>query len=188
MKRTLILSGAIALCLLGLTSASDAQVFIRAPFVRIAVGDGVAVRAPFVNLFVPPSGPVYGPYYYPQPIYGPFYQQPTIVGSPTAPVQPSVPYVPMPPATNDNAPPQPIQTAQAPTLDAFAKTFQAKAGSYEVTVLNPISKQPTNVRFALPEGTPRRVITTRDSIEFVYGLRQWVRIEFDKDGAIVTSR
>jgi hypothetical protein len=32
------------------------------------------------------------------------------------------------------------------------------------------------------------VIVTRDSIEWVYALRQWVRIEFDKDGATVISR
>ena len=50
------------------------------------------------------------------------------------------------------------------------------------------TNQPTTVRFCLPEGTPRRVIVKRDSIEFVYGLRQWVRIEFDRDGATVTSR
>ena len=76
----------------------------------------------------------------------------------------------------------------APTLEAFSKTFQAKAGSYEVSVLNPVSKQPTTVRFTLPEGTPRRVVVTRDSIEWVYGLRQWVRIELDKDGATMMSR
>jgi len=197
MKRTMILSLAIALSMLGVVSTSNAQVLIRAPFVRVAVGDGVAVRAPFVNLFIPPSnGPYYGPYYQ-QPVFGPYYYPPVIVGSPAAPLQPGQPAAPgvqlplpqpLPPIKDDNAPPQPIQQAQAPTLDAFAKSFQAKAGSYEVTVLNPITKQPTNVRFALPEGTPRRVITNRDSIEFVYGLRQFVRIEFDRDGAIVTSR
>jgi hypothetical protein len=77
---------------------------------------------------------------------------------------------------------------QTPTLDAFSKTFQAKAGSYEVTVINPVTKLPTSVRFSLPEGTPRRVVVTRDSIEWVYALRQWVRIEFDRDGATVISR
>jgi hypothetical protein len=200
MKRTLILGAASALCLLGLVSASDAQVFIRAPFVRVGVGPfgGVAVRAPFVNLFVP-GDPVYGPYYS-QPMYGPYYSQPIIVGStPSQPAQPAQPSqsapplaqppqpVPLPPI-NNSAPPAPIQANQASTLESFAKTFQPKAGSYEVSLLNPLTNQPTNVRFALPGGTPRRVVTTRDSVEFIYGLRQWVRIEFDKDGAIVTSR
>ena len=208
MKRTLILRLAIMLGLLGRASTSDAQLFIRAPFVRVAVGDGVAVRAPFVNFFIPPSGPVYYGPYYQQPVYGPFYPQPIIVGSSPTPIQPAQPAQPagppqpaspqLPQAPNpqgvpvplplDNAPPQPVQIAQAPTLERFAKSFQPKAGSYEVTVLNPITNQPTSVRFALPEGAPRRVITTRDSVEFIYSLRQWVRIEFDKDGAMVTSR
>src|SRR5262249_15987495 len=48
MKRIMILSAALALWLAA-TSSSDAQVFIRAPFVRVAVGDGVSVRAPFVR-------------------------------------------------------------------------------------------------------------------------------------------
>jgi hypothetical protein len=197
MKRILHLSLAIGLGVFGLVSTSEAQVVIRAPFVRIAVGDGVRVRAPFFNLNVPPSGPVYGPVV--GPYYRPYYvPQPIIVGSPLpplAPAQPVEPFnppapqpVPLPPIPDAEAPPQPNQPVQTPTLEAFARSFQPKAGSYEVTLLNPITKQPTTVRFALPEGTPRRVHTTRDSIEFVYALRQWVRIEFDRDGAIVTSR
>jgi hypothetical protein len=102
---------------------------------------------------------------------------------PLQPTQPSPP-----PPIKDDAPPQPVQPVQATTLDDFAKTFKPKAGTYEVTMLNPVTKQPTPVRFILPEGTPRRVHLTRDSIEFVYGLRQWVRIEFDRDGVQVTAR
>ena len=60
MKRILILSAAVAMGVLGLASVGSAQVYIRAPFVRVAVGDGTYVRAPFVNLYVP-DGPVYGP-------------------------------------------------------------------------------------------------------------------------------
>ena len=71
MKRTLILSAAVLIGWLGLVSSSQAQVFVRAPFVRVWVGDGVGVRAPFVNLYVPPSGPVYGPFYGPRVIYVP---------------------------------------------------------------------------------------------------------------------
>jgi hypothetical protein len=44
------------------------------------------------------------------------------------------------------------------------------------------------VRFSLPEGTPRRVVVRENEIEFRYGLRQFVRIQFDEDGALVTSR
>src|SRR5947208_13553949 len=61
MKRTVTLGAAVVVGWLGVVATSEAQVFIRAPFVRVGVGDGVYVRAPFVNLYVPPSGPVYGP-------------------------------------------------------------------------------------------------------------------------------
>jgi hypothetical protein len=187
MKRTLILGAAIAVTWLGLAAVSQAQVFVRAPFVRVGVGDGVYVRAPFVNLYIPGD---------PVPPYGPrvIYMPPPVVIQQPAPAPQPFPPAPQPvqpapkPTVKDDAPPQPVQPAQVPTLDSFAKTFQAKAGAYEVAILNPVSKQPTNVKFFLPEGTPRRIHVTRDSIEFVYGLRQWVRIEFDRDGATVTSR
>ncbi len=195
MKRTLFCT-AMLMGWLGIASACEAQVFIRAPFVRVAVGDGVSVRAPFVNLWVPPDGPYYGPN-----VYGPriIYMQPPGVAVQPQPNQPfppqPLPVLPQPqvvpvqpkPEIKDDAP-VPIQPVQAPTLEAFSKSFTPKAGNYEVTILNPVSKQPTTVRFILPEGMPRRTHVTRDSIEFVYGLRQWVRIEFDRDGVQVTAR
>ena len=195
MKRTIILGAAVLAAWLSLESAGQAQVFIRAPFVRVGVGNGVSVRAPFVNLYVPSNGPVYAPpYQIYDPIYGPILvpPPPTIVNTPPMPpanhqFTPPAPQ-PLPKINDANAPPAPIEQAQAPTIEAFSKSFQAKAGTYQVALLNPITKQPTTVRFTLPEGTPRRVHLTRDSIEFVYALRQWVRIEFDRDGATVTSR
>ena len=69
MKRILILSAAVLAGWLGVVSVSQAQVFVRAPFVRVAVGDGVAVRAPFVNLYVPGNGPVYYRPYGPRVVY-----------------------------------------------------------------------------------------------------------------------
>jgi hypothetical protein len=182
MKRAIVLGTAILAGWFASVSMSEAQVIIRAPFVRVYAGDGVAVRAPFVNLYIPGDGPV---------VYGPrvIYMPPPVVVAPQAQPQ-SFPPPPQPVPAPDakNAPPQPLQPVQAPTLEAFSKSFQAKAGSYDVTLINPVSKQPTSVRFSLPEGTPRRVVVTRDSIEWVYGLRQWVRIEFDRDGATVISR
>lgn len=193
MKRTLIITATL-LGVLGLASVSHAQVFIRAPFVRVGVGDGVAVRAPFVNLWIPPDGPYYGPNVYGPRVY--YMPPPGVTTQQPPPQQQFVPPQPQPvppqpqPKTpiKDDAPPQPVQPVQAPTLETFAKSFQPKAGTYEVTILNPVSKQPAQVRFILPEGTPRRVHLTRDSVEFVYGLRQWVRIEFDRDGVQVTAR
>lgn len=178
MKRMMMLGAGLLIGCLGMASSSQAQVFVRAPFVRVWVGDGVGVRAPFVNIYVPPAGPRV---YYPPPV---IVESPAPMPPVQPPFQPPAPR----PLPDPNAPPQPIDPAQATTLEAFSKTFQAKAGSYEVTLLNPVSNQPTAVRFTLPEGTPRRVIVNRDSIEFVYRIGQWVRIEFERDGVRVTSR
>ncbi len=199
MKRALVLSAAVLVGWLGWVSVSDAQVFIRVPFVRIAVGDGVAVRAPFVNVYVPPSGPVY----YGEPIYGPrvivsppppifirpMPAAPEVFVPPTPlPANAPIPVIPAPQIQDPSAPPQPLQPVQVMTHEAFARSFQPRAGSYDVMMINPISKRPTQVRFTLPEGTPRRVIVDRDEIEFFYGLRNFVRITFDREGAVVTSR
>src|SRR6516164_4840067 len=80
MKRLLLTAvlGTIGLSL-GQSTAS-AQVFVRAPFVRVQTGPGVWVRAPFVNLFVPPP-PAY--YVYPPP--GTFVPPPPTGVAPTAP-------------------------------------------------------------------------------------------------------
>ena len=58
MKRILVASILTAGCLIAGASDAQAQVFVRAPFVRVQVGPGVWVRAPFVNLFVPPAAPI----------------------------------------------------------------------------------------------------------------------------------
>ena len=183
MKRTLILSAAVLTAWLGLVSVSQAQVFVRAPFVRVAVGGGVSVRAPFVNLYVPESGPAYYSPFGPRVVY---VQPAPVIVQPMPPANEPFP-APPPQPIIEQVPP-PVQQGQVPTLESFAKTFQPKAGSFEVTVLNPVTKQPQAVRFSLPEGQPRRVIVNRDSIEFVYGLRQFTRIEFDRDGVVVTTR
>lgn len=160
-------------------SAADAQVFVRAPFVRVQVGPGVWVRAPFVNLYVPPAGVTYGaPAGYAVP--------------PAAEVLP-FPAKDNAPAVNDpkvGPPPAPLPAQAEPvmSLAQFAKSFQAKAGSYEIDLINPVTNQPTRVRFTLPDGTPKRVEVRNNEIEFRYGPLRFVRIEFDKDGAQVVAR
>jgi hypothetical protein len=178
MKGIILASSLAAACLIG-ASEAQAQVFIRAPFVRVQVGPGVWVRAPFVNLFVPPAAPVYG--------YPPAYVAPS---SPAVEVAPQPGVVPNAPATQDPklVIPAPAQPPQPMSLDQFAKTFQAKGGSYEVDLINPVTNQPTKVRFTLPDGTPRNVHVRPNEIEFRYGVLRFVRIEFDKDGAQVVSR
>jgi hypothetical protein len=185
--------------------ASFAQVVVRAPFVRVEVGGpGVAVRAPFVNLFVPsvpppvvlPPGSIPPPSGYVPPgviIPGeppriqPFPQQP-LPPQPPAPMplqQAEKPLTPKP-ADPDFVPPAPKQM-DVLSLEAFAKSFQGKAGNYEITLKNPISGQPNIVRFSLP-GTPQRVLTRADEIEFVFGPLSYVKIKFDRDGVMVISR
>ena len=63
---------------------------------------------------------------------------------------------PPPDVNPDDAPPVPAQPERVMTLEQFAKAFQPKAGNYEVTLLNPVTRGATTVRFTLPEGTPRR--------------------------------
>jgi hypothetical protein len=196
MKRYFALMTLAVVLGLAVASAAEAQVFVRAPFVRVQVGGGVYVRAPFVNLWLPPP-PVYvGPpaYIAPPNVYVP--PMPRVVESPAPPANepPPLPNTPPPvpntPAVpnNDNGPPQPAKAAQVPTLEQFAKSFQPKGGRYEVSILNPVTNQATPVRFTLPEGNPRRVDLRRNEIEFYYGIRRFVRIEFDNEGAMVTSR
>lgn len=74
------------------------------------------------------------------------------------------------------------------TLSEFANTFQPRGGRHEVLLINPLTKKATTVRFSLPEGLPRRVVVDPQGVEFVYGLRHFVRIHFNADGPVITSR
>jgi hypothetical protein len=193
MKRNLAVFTLTLAAAFGGASAAQAQVFIRAPFVRVGVGPGVYVRAPFVNLWVPPAPVFLGPrVYVAPPVYAappPVYVAPAprvVESPPPAPVDPQPAPQPAPNGTN-NAPP-PAKAVKALSLEEFAKTFQPKGGNYEVNLVSPINNQITLVRFTLPEGNPRRVHLRPNEIEFDYGIRRFVRIEFDNEGAIVTSR
>lgn len=183
-----------------MTMSASAQVVIRAPFVRVETGGpaGTYVRAPFVNLFVP-SGPppiVFGPpqgVIVPPGVPQPFPVDPGMAQLPPPRLVPQpLPAGPQapngePPLNPDLAPPAPVQAAKAPTLQEFAKSFKAKAGNYEITLTNPVNGRPEVVKFSLP-GEPRNVRTNATSIDFVYGIRQFVRIEFDQDGPMVITR
>jgi hypothetical protein len=88
------------LALLVSVAAAQAQVSVRAPFVRVDAGPpggGVNVRAPFVNVNVPPRYPLYYPPLPQGVVYTPLQPQP---------VQPA-PYVPQPQPVQ----PQPVQPA-----------------------------------------------------------------------------
>jgi hypothetical protein len=205
MKRISIISAATLTAILATAAIASAQVFVRAPFVRVQVGGpGVYVRAPFVNLFLPGGPP---PVYVVPESVAP--QQPFVAplpaqqaesiplpmqlpkGAPPAPLPKSPPPPkPMPPTEKiqDQTPPKSTTPERVLTIEQFAKSFQPKEGNYEVTLLNPVTNAPTTVRFTLPDGTPRRVNVSRNEIEFSYGLRRFVRIQFDRDGAEVITR
>src|SRR5437868_14812968 len=125
--------------LMGLASPGNAQVFVRAPFVRVFVGGpggpGVGVRAPFVNIWVPNR------YYYPPSVMYLPPPPPPVTQAPSAESQPSVPSVQPSPqsapriAPEAEVPPAPRSTQDNPmTLDQFAKAFQPRAGNYDVTL------------------------------------------------------
>jgi hypothetical protein len=179
-------------------STASAQVSIRAPFVRVETGGGgTYVRAPFVSLYFPPDPPVV--YYGPPPgvsIPGPrpapanpgvTLPQPRVIPKPPLPNVPVDPNATSPSPAPDLTPPAPAQAPKAPTIAEFAKAFKPKAGNYEITLTNPVSRQAEAVKFSLP-GEPQQVRTSANSIEFVYGPRRFVRIEFDQDGPTIISR
>lgn len=169
------------LAALGFASLAEAQqVRVRVPFVDVDVGPGIRVRAPFVNLWFP--------------------TRPRVVVAPTPPPPPIAPAQPIPPvqqtppaiqnsAVTDEPLPAPIKTVRgALTTREFVQSFTPREGVHEVTLMNPFTKAGNSVRFTLPAGAPERVLTDEQKIEFVYGPRRFVRIEFDEDGPIVTSR
>ncbi len=171
-------------------TAASAQVYVRAPFVRVQTGPGLFVQAPFVTIAVPPA-----------PLY--VLPPPSIYVPPAANPAPPIQILPQPalappPQPLLNAPPAPaVQPlpAQPPvvqvkvmTLNQFAGSFKPRAGTFEVDLLNPVTKQPTKVRFTLPAGTPKRVIVDDDEVVFRYGLFQFVRISFTASGAQVVMR
>src|SRR6516165_1699573 len=141
---------------------SRAQVFVRAPFVRVVVGPGVYARAPFVtysNIWTPP-----------------------VVVEPTPQ---AVEVLPSPQEMPEKSAP-PAKVGKAMSLSEFAKSFQPRGGMHDVLLINPLTQAATPVRFSLPEGTPRRVIVDPQGVEFGYGLRHFVRIHFNADGVVVT--
>jgi hypothetical protein len=104
----------------------------------------------------------------------------------------SVVVVPAPPPAVMVVPaPQPVPPPPQPILPApvlpqdFIKTFQPKAGHYEVTFLHTRSNQPVTVAFDLPPGNPRMSYFAH-SLVFDYGRRE-VEIRFQIGGRVKVS-
>jgi hypothetical protein len=170
----LITSALLALSIVvGLTQASEAQVYIRAPLIRIQTGPGPYPPAPSFSMRIPllfrldvGSAP-----------------PPPVIVSQSGPVLPA-PDVPPQPPIELGPPPAPVK---APTLAEFASAFKPMAGTHQVVILHPVTGEPVNVTFTLPPGEPKVHVLRRDLI-FDYG-RQQVEIRCQLRGGVrVVSR
>jgi hypothetical protein len=124
----------------------------------------VFIRGPFGGRIVVPS---------PSDVYvGP--------GAVTVNPAPALPVQPDPPPVKAVVPaPQPA-TAVLP--QDFARTFQPRAGMYDVTFVHPRTNQPVTVAFELPAGNPQ-VSFVGNSLLFEYG-RHEVEIRFQIGGRV----
>jgi hypothetical protein len=161
-----------------------ADVIIRGPFGRMIVvtapvdvrlGSGTTVSAP-----APVAART-----------GPTTTEPPIVSTSRPVVRPEMevdilplPQV-LPPAKGSVALSTPtLAVAPIPPRD-FAKIIKPVPGRYEVLFQHPVNKQPVNVSFELPPGTPR-VSYCLNSLVFDYG-RHEVEIRFKLGGKVVVT-
>ena len=183
--------------------------FVRAPFVRYYAGPPIYVTPAPVGVvpgaavpgaavpggIAPPGITIAPPITVPQVIQG---EPPVAAPAPGSGATPATPQaIPQqlpPPAFQqpgkpnaDFVPPPPAKAMPEMTIEKFAKSFQAKEGSYKIVLTNPVTKMPTTVRFTLPPGEPD-VAVGPASITYRYVGRSMVKIEFDADGVTVTSR
>ena len=168
--------------LVGLASTARAQVTIRVPFVSVQVGGGVYVRAPFVRVAVPGyyGVPASGSYVVPTPV-----MPATEVLPPPRAIGDPIP-VPIPQAgQTDFSVPVPLPRSTRPqTPQEFTESFKPAAGSYDVVLLHPVTNKPVQVNFTLPEGSARKVRTFPRQINFDYDGRHDVTIRFLADGRV----
>src|SRR4051812_14738073 len=142
------------LALVSLTAAAvpaRAEVFLRVPFVTLALGrpaypdsPGVVVNVPFVSLRVARSAPTGD------------VPPGTVVSTPT-----ELP----PPRPLPSSPPAEVRPM---TVAEFAAHFKPAPGTYEVLLIHPGSGCAVPVQFTLPCGCPK-VRVHRRQIDFDYG-------------------
>jgi hypothetical protein len=96
--------------------------------------------------------------------------------------------LPAPNGIPEKSTPKTEKGIRAASLGEFASTFQARGGTHEVWLINPVTGAAARVRFSLPYGSPRRIVLDPQGVDFVYGRRHFVRIHFNSDGPVVTSR
>ena len=145
------------LAVVGLAVPVGADVYVRAPFVNIHVGQ------PPLPLPLPPAVVYPGD---PPPV-------------PLPPAEP-VTVAPVPVS------PPPGVVVRPPTLEEFAASFQPAPGHYEVVLLNPETCCPVKVCFTLPCGCPKVRVHDK-SLVFHYGLLDNVSIRFHHDGSVAVK-
>lgn len=86
------------------------------------------------------------------------------------------------------APVAPVLVPQRPQipvycLDTFARDFRPCPGKHHIAIIHPVTRQPVEVCFTLPDCKLRDLDVGRRSIEFDYG-RHEIEIEFNRDGTV----
>jgi len=152
--------------LLGAAGPAPAQVFVRVPFVRVAVDQPPPLeRRGFFPLIDVWSGP------------------PPVVVVPVVP-SPEPPLVAVPAVPAPEAPAVPAAPPAAPLSHyEFARTFQPAPGSYDVVLTHTRTLAPVRVSFTLPPGTPR-VRALPHALVFEYPNRQEVEVRFAVGGQV----
>jgi hypothetical protein len=144
----------LAVCLAS-TAVSRAEVYVRAPYVTVRVGQpGVYVNVmgwPVVSIgnFQPPGPP----------------RPPRRISE--APR--------LREAADADEP--------VPALSRFADTFRPSPGRHKVTVVHPVTGRPVRVDFRLPDGKPRHVRVRGREVDFDYGNTE-VAIRFLRNGKV----
>lgn len=161
-----------ALATVAVAAESQAGFVINAGPVTVRIGPNVGVEVrPVMNLEVRPGQRMPARTLQPQANPNPVQTPPGVEIAPPAPP------VPLPGAK--------AQKETVPSIQEFAASFRATAGTHDVVVMHPFTGQPVQVSFKLPAGTPNVHIkgAIRRCIEFDYDDTD-VEIWFYKDGRV----
>ncbi len=174
MIRPLIIGFGLA-GLLTLNTMADAQVFVKAPFVRVWTGgpDGpVFVKAPLVTVDVPGANPGTS--------LVPVYTPPVVVTPLPPPTPPPVVVTPVPVVPS----PTPVVVVPKAVLNhyEFARAFVPTPGPHTVKLIHPGSGAVVEVSFTLPAGAPKVEAFPR-AVVFYYGATE-VEIFFGLKGKV----
>lgn len=70
-------------------------------------------------------------------------------------------------------------------LDTFARDFRPCPGRHHILIIHPVTKQPVEVCFSLPDRKLKEVEVNRREVEFKYGLGfHKVELDFRRDGTV----